>query len=247
MADLTNYYNLIKPAQDDFYNVDEFNQNMDIIDAALRLANTYALPLVNEGIMKKDLVIQKTSPYIDLYNTTTGRTGRIHNNNSKEVVLANRTDDKNLLELVMKSETDAAKTLLSLRSRKNNKLTTHQIFGDHNKPHGAYAGISRDLSFDRRTIDTGGVGNLLIVFGDCSTLETSSAAQQWLSIVTPYGAIIGRYADSGVDTLLTDKVTMVSDYTAKYSNGVLTFMANGTVVPYNAFNRQGIVYYYYCI
>ena len=36
MAEYTTNYNLVKPAQEDFYNVDDQNRNMDKIDAALK-------------------------------------------------------------------------------------------------------------------------------------------------------------------------------------------------------------------
>ena len=36
MSNRTTNFNLLKPAQEDFYNVDDFNANADIIDAALR-------------------------------------------------------------------------------------------------------------------------------------------------------------------------------------------------------------------
>lgn len=43
MADTKTYttnYNLVKPGQDDFYNVDDFNSNADILDSALHQAST---------------------------------------------------------------------------------------------------------------------------------------------------------------------------------------------------------------
>ena len=36
MAEYTTNYDLVKPAQEDFYNVDDQNRNMDKIDAALK-------------------------------------------------------------------------------------------------------------------------------------------------------------------------------------------------------------------
>lgn len=39
MADYSEHYNLKKPSQDDFYNVDDFNDNADKIDAALYAAD----------------------------------------------------------------------------------------------------------------------------------------------------------------------------------------------------------------
>ena len=46
MAEYTKNFNLIKPSQEDFYNVDDFNENADIIDAELkRLAdNSNSIP-----------------------------------------------------------------------------------------------------------------------------------------------------------------------------------------------------------
>ena len=38
MADYSEHYNLKKPLQEDFYNVDDFNDNADKIDAALYAA-----------------------------------------------------------------------------------------------------------------------------------------------------------------------------------------------------------------
>ena len=39
MAEYTQNYNLKKPAEDDFYNVKDFNENADIIDAELKKLN----------------------------------------------------------------------------------------------------------------------------------------------------------------------------------------------------------------
>lgn len=42
MATNTSNYNLIKPGQDDFYDIDDFNQNADVIDAQLKNVNDKA-------------------------------------------------------------------------------------------------------------------------------------------------------------------------------------------------------------
>ena len=42
MAEYTENYNLKKPAQEDFYNVDDFNNNTDIIDSQLKAVSDKA-------------------------------------------------------------------------------------------------------------------------------------------------------------------------------------------------------------
>ncbi|MPM86279.1 hypothetical protein SDC9_133368 [bioreactor metagenome] len=42
-------YNLKKPAQSDFYNVEDFNDNMDIIDGALNNAGANKIDKVTNG------------------------------------------------------------------------------------------------------------------------------------------------------------------------------------------------------
>lgn len=42
MAERTTNYGLIKPSENDFYNIEEFNSNSDAIDKALSIAQTTA-------------------------------------------------------------------------------------------------------------------------------------------------------------------------------------------------------------
>lgn len=49
MATNTTNYNLKKPAQSDFYNVEDFNGNMDIIDGALNNAGVNKIDKVTNG------------------------------------------------------------------------------------------------------------------------------------------------------------------------------------------------------
>lgn len=52
MADYSEHYNLKKPSQDDFYNVDDFNDNADKIDAALYSAEQKLGQAAQEGTLE---------------------------------------------------------------------------------------------------------------------------------------------------------------------------------------------------
>ena len=52
MADYSEHYNLKKPSQEDFYNVDDFNDNADKIDAALYAADVKLGQAAQEGTLE---------------------------------------------------------------------------------------------------------------------------------------------------------------------------------------------------
>ncbi|MCI1958582.1 MAG: hypothetical protein LKJ25_03040 [Clostridia bacterium] len=69
MATNTTNYNLKKPAQDDFYNVDDFNDNADIIDTQLK-TNADAIDTANTNIESANTAIETANTNIAAANTT---------------------------------------------------------------------------------------------------------------------------------------------------------------------------------
>lgn len=75
MAEYTTNYNLIKPAQTDFFNVDDLNENADKIDAALK-TNADGISAANTAIGTNAAAIAENSTAI------TGNTAAIGQNTS---------------------------------------------------------------------------------------------------------------------------------------------------------------------
>ena len=75
MAEYTTNYNLIKPAQTDFFNVDDLNENADKIDAALK-TNADGISAANTAIGINAAAIAENSTAI------TGNTAAIRQNTS---------------------------------------------------------------------------------------------------------------------------------------------------------------------
>ena len=57
MASRTTNYNLIKPDQTDFYNVDDFNNNADKIDLVIKQNQDEDRRWVNDNFSKENLLI----------------------------------------------------------------------------------------------------------------------------------------------------------------------------------------------
>ena len=67
MAEFTQNYNLKKPAEEDFYNVKDFNDNADIIDQALKAHDdALATKETPEGAQEKaDAALNSAKQYTD--------------------------------------------------------------------------------------------------------------------------------------------------------------------------------------
>lgn len=106
----------------------------------------------------------------------------------------------------------------------------HTVFSTHNKPSGSYLGNG---SSTKRTINTGGLGNVLFIWAN-SNGDALSSNQQTKIYVLPTGAVAfgnDNASDRGVNSA-----------EMKYENGVLTIANN-----LNWFNQSGKTYYYQCI
>ena len=91
------------------------------------------------------------------------------------------------------------------------------IFGEHNKPSGSYTGNGSSTT---RTINIGGVGNLLCITGNGAT-----------AIVSYNGAIL--FTQSGTT------ITKIVGSEIKFEDGVLTIATSNT-----GLNKSGLVYNY---
>ena len=150
------------------------------------------------GTIPENVRIEKDDPYIDLVNTTTGRVGKVHNTNAENVVIANRTDDDNMVGLWIKPETAEPKDYFDLGTYINGAFKKYAIFGEHTKTTGTYKGNGSATAI---TIDTKSVG---------STIMINSG--NGFAFVTPRGAL----CVSGTS------VTSISSSAAKFVDGVLT-------------------------
>ena len=99
------------------------------------------------------------------------------------------------------------------------KRTDYKIYGEHNKPTGTYTGNGSDTG---RTVDTGGTGNVLVVWSD----DDNSTI-----IVTPIGAL----------SVTTSDMKFVRGK-ATFSGGVLTITSTAAYL-----NTSGSTYNYQCI
>ncbi len=111
----------------------------------------------------------------------------------------------------------------------NGAGTWYNIFHSGNKPTGSYLGNG---SSTKRTIDTGGIGNVLFIWANSQ--GDTTATQQTKIYVLPTGAVA-----FGSDNASDRGVTSAE---MKYENGVLTITNNR-----NWFNQSGITYYYQCL
>lgn len=100
----------------------------------------------------------------------------------------------------------------------NGSSALYNLFGEHNKPTGTFRGNG---SGDTRTIETGGLGNLIII-----------KSQHGTAIVTPQGGFSRRYED----------VTGIGSDACNYENGLLTITSTS-----NFLNNANYTYTYYCI
>ncbi|MBP3630511.1 MAG: hypothetical protein J6J23_03370 [Clostridia bacterium] len=119
----------------------------------------------------------------------------------------------------------------------------HKLSKDFNKPSGSYTGnvdIWKEAGA-ARTINTGGVGNLLLLQSPKGTV-----------LVTPNGALYIEGKDDAEKT--TEVGWFVGNDFTTYVDGVLTIKAKSQIniyYPsyyfYNAINHIGTTYTYYCI
>lgn len=110
--------------------------------------------------------------------------------------------------------------VLKLYQRKNGVLNRYKIFGEHSKPFGSYTGTG---SASERTINTYGIGRLLLVYKEGSDV---------FALVSPQGALVKNLGEA-------DGTQAGSAY---FVNG---YFYIATTSAY--FNQSGATYYYQVI
>ena len=113
-------------------------------------------------------------------------------NNRRNLFLANSNSDKTLSDSLWFQDTISGKS------------QDYKIFGEHNKPTATYKGLGANQQ--QRTIDVGGIGNVLMVY--CNTSKK-------LTFVTPIGGFEVDLLKGGNSAL-----SLAPSY-ASFSNGVL--------------------------
>lgn len=73
MADYTENYNLIKPSDEDFYNVSDFNQNAEIVDQSLKILSDALKSTASEETLS--LVLEKANSLITSVGGTSNTGG----------------------------------------------------------------------------------------------------------------------------------------------------------------------------
>lgn len=170
------------------------------------------LPLDGSKAMTGGLTVTKAKqPAVVLENTTAVRNAWYAlQETDNSLVLANRANDQNRNNLIISPETATLANLLRLYRVVEGSGKVYNILHTGNKPSGSYTGNGSAAS---RTIDTGGIGNVCVVFG-----------YGGFAIVTMHGGIIRTAAG----------VIGLSQSEAAFANGVLTLATTNDVL-----NRNG--------
>lgn len=166
-----------------------------------------AVPLTG-GILSGDVGVK---------NATANRTASLSESGAGYAVLYNEANSNNFSALYLQDETTTVRNLLRARTNKNGTSTYYTIFGEQNKPYGSYIGNGSATS---RTINTGGVGNELMVW-----------SANGCAIVTRIGAI----------TLSGGTIKGLTYGEAHYMDGVLTLATTNNIL-----NANGTATYYEC-
>ena len=135
------------------------------------------------------------------------------------VEITSKYDDSNSGRIVIGNPKNAEKlvNLLKYIFKKDNVENGYRIFGEHNKTSGSYTGNGSATS---RTIDTGGVGNAILIW----------SSNGYMSLCSVYGGF-GRTANVTAQALSANIV--------KFENGILTLTTDNV-----ALNANGVTYYY---
>ena len=216
---------LRKPEQNDFFNVDDFNHNADVVDALFE-KDENGSPVVKNADAKTldghgaDYFFPKSGGTVNgtvavkgilaVGDTTQESKYQSLLRNAKRS-LSSEIDAKGNYALwdsthsayIINSKADGTNTF-------NGTLTT--------KPTGTYTG-NGDAT--ERTISTGGIGSVCVIW-----------ANSYFAIVTPICAIYAKYNTA-------DSVKSVVQSECKFSNGILTIASTNV-----AFNESGRSYTY---
>lgn len=173
----------------------------------LSAGSLYAL--TNSLFIKKD-----SSPYIRITENTNNSAVAIYNRgHAATLEVHNAAGSTTNRRYVMirdsgYSDPDVIENSLVFVDAVSGTSKTYNVFGEHNKPIGSYEGSGSTAS---RTIEIGGIGNLLII--------TSNYGMAW---VTQSGAITKTTSGTTLNTLAASAV--------KFVDGVLTIASNSSYV-----------------
>lgn len=175
--------------------------------------STEFLPLTG-GTLSGYVVLEK---WLDMNNPNYLGRAKFAKNSSESTdngtYIRDYDTNDNSLTLIIQALTNE----IFMHSSANN--TNYKIYGEHNKPSGTYTGNG---SSSTRTIETGGIGNAIVIW------ETSSKK---FTIATPCGAFYCTPSDT---TLKVNSINSVAFY-----NGILHIGTN-----YENVNGNGLTYNY---
>ena len=158
-------------------------------------------------------ILQIAGGYVGLYGD---------DNTANLVAKSDTTNDyKRSIQIMNANYEDEIAKSLILIDKNSSGSKNYLLFGQHNKPSGSYTGNE-----STRTINTGGVGNVLMLW---------CPSNGYRSFVLPTGLYGVRGSTMAADT---------TDDGVKYSDGVLSI--TDTSKP-NASNVSGTTYYYQCL
>jgi len=145
----------------------------------------------------------------------------------------NALDSNNRTTITLNPETADIDNLVRVSTTVSGKLTTYNLFGEHNKPTGTYTGNSA-----ARTIDVGGAGNFLVIKNET----------QAIAFVTQYGALL-FYCLGATYVATVPTVKWVTDEMVNFTDGKLNIASYATHQEegYSTINSSYAEYTYYVI
>lgn len=173
-------------------------------------AQAGAVALDGSGVMTGDFKMTKDYPEIRLENTHSNRSV-IMQGYDDYVEFGDYVDDTNHRLLRIKPASEDVITGVALIEMNGGEWGNYNLFGEHNKPYGAYHGNGNATS---RTISTNAIGRLLMVYSSIG-----------IAFVTPQGAIVATKSSKTIEYLPPTE--------AKYTKGVLTLATTHNVLNYS--------------
>lgn len=202
MATTTAKHGLTKPASTDFYDITEYNENLDKIDNFYSPDNkptatdVGALP-ISGGTL--------TADKLGLANN--GWVGVGTDSNSREVFIQTQFG-ATLRRILLRDTTHVTSGNKESALRFYDGGTQYNLFGEHNKPSGTYVGNGSETA--RSPIPVNGIGHCVAIIGNNGTM----------AILTKMGAIC-RTGTSAV---------ALSDVAISYKDGNINIATNNPSV-----------------